>query len=162
MAPEFFLAIAPVALVLYVIYKKHTNHKKQAELLLAGLGETVVKSMYKLACETVTSGLKNRDFLFSNCDLHLTRDAVILVGYTRTGFTCLFSTPIILTYNIQAYAAQYPFVHVVKPEKVNPYSFNNEVYITFGNSGFATTNVEIRLKGVTDDIKRELDKLCAR
>ncbi|NUY79381.1 hypothetical protein HUK80_00620 [Flavobacterium sp. MAH-1] len=92
---------------------------------------------------TSTWGLNNPEFLFNRCDIYLTQTAIVILGFTKDSFFKQLSLPIILTKDISAYAAEYPYCHVTQ---VNKMDFgNNVVTIDFGEKGILQTEVKIRL-----------------
>ena len=48
---------------------------------------------------------------------------------------------------------------IIIPKKLNLNSFNGDIYIDFVNPGFINTNVEIRLKQISDQVKGDLEFL---
>jgi len=104
-------------------------------------------------CSTFCSGAKNSKYIFNRCDLYLTDDAIILLGYLSIGRFKIFRSPIILT-SIQARYMHFSITStVLAPRKLNINSFSKEVFIEFGEAGWRTTNVEVRLKGLSNEEK---------
>ncbi|MCA6423279.1 MAG: hypothetical protein IM568_10730 [Flavobacterium sp.] len=67
----------------------------------------------------MTFGLKNRDFLFNHCDLYLTKNAIVILGFTKDSFFKQLSLPIILTAEVNEFSNMFPFAYIKKTNKIS-------------------------------------------
>lgn len=152
--------IAPIiGLVLFVLIVGgitmllNQAEKVKYEKILTDVGDKIKISHPGVRCSTFGSGAKNSNYIFNRCDLYLTDDAAIIFGYTPLGQFKLLRSPIILTASQARYLRFSLLSTVIAPGKLNVNSFNNEVFIEFGEAGWRTTNVEIRMKELSNEEK---------
>ena len=93
-----------------------------------------------IRADVFTLGTRNGYFnRFKRCDIYFMEYSIIIVGYTLLWGKKIYAKPLILAQNDPAI------------KKVNPDSFNHEVYIDFEYNTKKFHNIEIHLKGLTDD-----------
>lgn len=138
------------AFALKWIEAKHTKEQ------LLGFQQISYQLLHKkegVKCSNTTNGLKNGSFMFSYTDLYFYENAFIIVGYNRIFKKKLYHHIIILTNEKENYQKLFPHATITLPKKFNPNSFGGDVYIEFGKFGFTSTNVTIRLKGLSEEEK---------
>lgn len=134
-------------------------NKKNHEAMVSYFDDAIVYSKKYIQAKVYTSGRKNTSLLFNLCHLYTTQDAVLLLGYKDFEVYTAYNIPILLTSNPEKYYCLADKAQVIKPKKFNLQSFNHEVYIEFGDSGWDTTNIAIHLKGLTEEEKKYLSFL---
>jgi len=137
------------------------NNKKKKQLynnIIANTKGDLVMILNQINCESSTLGLKNRDYIFNKADVYILPDALILFGYWQNIFFKQLSVPIILTNHLEKYLFNYGVSKIVNPDKMNLNSFNGDVYFSFGEAGFFSTSVDIRLKGLSAGDKELINK----
>lgn len=149
--PFIFITV----IVLLTIYNSKQNKQKQ-ELLLKTFSDTFTFTKKFVRANVFTSGRKNNSLVFNACHIYTTQDMVLLFGYKDLGVFEINTMPVLLTNNPQKYAYLSGTASIIKPKKFNPHSFNNDVYIEFGESGWKTTSVDIRLLKLTDEEKQHI------
>lgn len=108
----------------------------------------------------MTIGLNNRDFLFNRCDLYLTKNAMIILGFSKDSFLKQLSLPIILTTELNEFSNRFPFAYVKKANKI---SFeNNIVKINFGEKGITKTEVILKLNSLNEKEKNKIEQLAEK
>lgn len=117
-------------------------------------------SLLNVACSAFNSGAKGGGFNFNRCDLYLIPNALVILGYTNIGPFKHLSPPIILTAEKEVYPTSFVYAKVIKPKKINLNSYHGEVYIEFEVKTWMTTNVEIRLKGISNENKETLKSIA--
>jgi len=154
-----YIALLPLIIFIVAIVFLNTyvakQNKQKRQVLVDAFGDKFVFYKKYIKAEVFTSGRKNTSLIFNACHIYTTDDALFIFGYKDLGVFTIDIAPIIITNNSNHYYS----ASVVKPKKFNPHSFNQDVYIEFGESGWQTTNVEIRLKGLTNDEKQYLSFL---
>jgi hypothetical protein len=106
---------------------------------------------------TLVSGINNRNFQFNRCDLYITEQAIIVLGFTKDSFIKDLSAPIILTSQIASFSRRFPYAYV---KKINTIDFrNNCIQINFGEKGFAETEVDLDLNSLSDIEKNKIKQL---
>lgn len=96
--------------------------------------------------ETFTSGRKNYSFHFRKCDLIFLKKGIVIIPFFNIGKHKFYKE--ILFINVDSVAG------IGKLKKINLNSFGNDVYLEFGEASFTSTNVEIRLKNLTEEEKK--------
>lgn len=127
--------------------------------IIEALAERIIIQLNQVKCETFSSGAKNGGYYFSQCDLYITEDALVILGYSRFISFKQLSVPLVLTTDLLFHFVKFPYARFIKPKKINLNSFNGDIYIEFENPGFIKTNVEIRLSGISDQVKNKLEFL---
>jgi hypothetical protein len=159
---SFYIAIIALAHVLLLgifIYKQVKSRRMQYQTLLTALEGRIHYSLIQVRCTNFTFGLQNRDYLFSNCDIHLTADAIIILGYTNSNVIEMLSTPIILTKSVAAYENEFDFARVFAPKKVEITTYNDAIFLDFGKGAITSTNVEITLRCVSEEGRSKIGAL---
>ena len=148
-----------VGVVTLIIYTKNQSLKKQYANIVDALGERIIIHLEHVKCETFSSGAKNGGYYFSQCDLYVTENALVILGYSRVLSFKQLSVPLVLTTDSSFHFVRFPYARLIKPKKINLNSFNGDIYIEFESPGFIKTNVEIRLQGISDQVKNKLEFL---
>ena len=120
-----------------------SNHKLNLEL-------------NEVKCETYISGAKNTNFLFRRADLKFFEEYFLVIGYVQFRKYKFYKTAIIFT-NKKIINSNLKAAIFIKPKKINLNSFNKDVYIEFGKSKITDTNVEIRIKNLTEEQKKMIN-----
>ena len=105
-------------LMFFIIKSANKNREKQYETLIESLKPETELYIEQTKSSTMTSGLKNRDFLFNRCDLYLTKNAIVILGFTKDSFLKQLSLPIILTKELNEFSNRFPFAYVKKINKL--------------------------------------------
>ena len=155
-----------VFLTLVILFIRNSNNslEKEYNLIVEGLNDNVKLFIEQARCSNSTFGINNRNYLFKNCDLHLTNDALIIFGYTKKSFFKQLSKPIILTKEISKYKTYFPFAIVANLEDIVYSSSDKYVFVKFGEVGLTKTRVKFKIeissesdkdkmKLITDDFK---------
>ena len=145
--------------VLLVLYLRNINRGKNYALsadVLAGLNAI---HLDQVKCETFSSGMKGKGYHFSRCELFITEDALVIFGLGRIKWFRQLSDPLILTSNSASYLFKLPGAKLIKPKNINLNSFGEDIYIGFILPGFIDTNVEFRLKDISNEHKERLQFL---
>jgi len=155
-----YLAILPIftfvaGIVALTIYNTKQNKRKQ-EILISTFGNSFLFNKKFVRADVFTSGRKNTSLIFNACHIYTTDDALLIFGYKDLGIFTIEIVPLILTNNPQKYYYLSGSATIIKPKKFNLNSFNSDVYIEYGESGWQTTNVEIRLIKLTPEEKQHL------
>lgn len=109
-------------------------------------------SLQSIKCKTFTSGAPNSIYVFKLADLYFYENAFLIVGYFKIGKYKFYKTAILLSNDIEL--LNNPLVTVTIPKKTNLNSFNNDVFIEFGESNFSETNVEVFIKNLNEEQKK--------
>lgn len=151
-----WFAIVYLIILIIILGLKNAANKKINEPGLKKLAAYITSMSTGLKCTCFNSGRKGAGLRFNRCDVYILEDAVFICGFTKILSYKIFTGHIFLTLEpAKYYPLQLPF-NIVKPKKINPYSFNNEVYIEFGESGWNGVNTEIRIKGLAEEQKKLL------
>lgn len=116
-----------------------------------------IAKMENVSCNSMTSGKIKIGFLYRKADLYFMNDALIIAGYCNFMQRKLYRIILIATKSLEFYKDN--FVNsdeIIVPKKLNLNSFNDDVFIEFGESSFTSTNVEIRLKNLTKEEKMQI------
>lgn len=74
-------------LIVYIIIRSaNKSREEQYEKLIESLKAETELFVEQTKSSTITSGLNNQDFLFNCCDLYLTKNAMIILGFTKDSF----------------------------------------------------------------------------
>lgn len=140
----FFLV---VFLFFYMNTKRRNNEiEKKIAFNDDLLSDQIVARKNFVKCETYTSGRKTSAYRFNTCDLIFLKDSFVIIGYDDFGNSKNFTNYLKFTNGLVNDRD--------KLKKINLNSFGNDVYIEFGESSFSSTNVEIRLKNLTEEEKK--------
>jgi len=155
----FIFLLVFVSVIWLITYLNNQNRKKQWSSVADTLGSRVIAQLERVKCETFYSGAKNGGQNFTHCHLYLTDDALVIFGYSKVLMIKQLRVPLVLTRNSSFYAFVSPYSQLIKPKKINLNSFNGDIYIEFEQPGLIRTNVEIRLKEISSDLKNRLEFL---
>ena len=145
--PLAFMALFAIGLM--TIRKiRHDKTKRQLMLFAKEHSDEIVMRKESVRCETNVCGRTNTDFKFTSCDLYFLPDTFVIVGYRQFGRRRIFVNFLELS---NGYVLGKGAI-----KKVNLNSFGNDVYIEFGEASFSSTNVEIRLKGLSEAEKQRI------
>jgi hypothetical protein len=140
--------------VIFIIKTTNKNREKQYLILIEGIKAETKLYVEQSKTSSITIGKKNRDFLFNQCDLYLTTDALIILGFNKDSFFKQLSLPIILTQQQNKFSNRFPFAFV---KTINNINFeNNIVKINFGEKGITSTEVVLKLKSLNE---KEIEKI---
>ncbi|WP_162128245.1 hypothetical protein [Flavobacterium phycosphaerae] len=123
----------------------HDDAVKQLKLLYDKFSDKILSVKKSVKSETVTSGRKNVGYLFRKCDLIFLENGLVIIPFYNIGKYKIYTNFFFISDN--------SLVGVGKLKRFNLNSFGNDVYIEFGESSFTSTNVEIRLKNLTQEEK---------
>ena len=147
-------------LIFFIIKSSNKNRENQYETLIKSLKTETELYVEQTKSATMTMGLNNRDFLFNRCDLYLTKNAIIILGYTKDSFFKQLSLPIILTAELSEFSNRFPFAYVKKTNKI---SFeNNIVKINFGEKGITKTEVVLKLNSLNENEKNKIKQIAEK
>ena len=150
-------------IVIFIIVKSsNKNRKNQYKNLIESLKAETELYVEQTESSTITIGINNRDFLFNRCDLYLTKNALIILGFTKDSFLKQLSLPIILTSELNEFSNRFPFAYV---KKINKLNFENDIVtISFGEKEILKTEVGLNLKSLKKieiaKIKQIAEKNC--
>lgn len=139
------------------VYLSNRGLQKQYTQIADALSDQVIVKLEQVKCETFCSGAKYGGYYFTGCNLLITADALVILGYSRFMSFKRLAVPLVLTTNPSFFLFRFPYAKLIKPKKLNLNSFNGDVYIEFVNPGFINTNVELRLKGLSEEVKDKLE-----
>jgi hypothetical protein len=146
---EPFIGFSVFIIIIFIIIKlSNKNRENQYQNLIENIKAEIELHIEQTKSSTMTIGLNNRDFLFNRCDLYLTKNAIIILGFSKGSFLKQLSLPIILTSEIDEFSRRFPFAYVKKVNKLN--FENNTVKFNFGEKGITKTEVEIKLKSLKE------------
>lgn len=157
-----FIPIIMISSLLFLLIFGTKSLNKTREQQYEFLIENI-KGEVDFYCEQVrtfnfTIGLRNTNFLFNHCDLYVTKNAIIILGFKKDSFFKQLSFPIILTRDIDYFLNKFPFAYVKKPDKIN---FNNGmVKINFGEKGITKTDVVLKLKTLDENERNKIKELA--
>lgn len=146
-------------MALLITYLTNITRSKNYALsadVLAGLNAIHLDDV---KCEAFSSGMKGKGYYFSRCELFITEDALVIFGLGRIKWFRQLSDPLILTINSAAYVFKLPGAKLITPKNINLNSFGGDIYIEFVQPGFIETNVEFRLKDISNEHKEHLQFL---
>ncbi|WP_298137563.1 hypothetical protein [Flavobacterium sp.] len=147
-------------LILFFINSINKNRENQYKFLIESLKTETELYIEQTKIATMTMGRNNRDFLFNRCDLYLTKNAIIILGFTKNSFLKQLSLPIILTTELSELSNRFPFAYV---KKVNKISFeNNIVKINFGEKGITKTEVALKFNSLSEIEKTKIKELVEK
>ncbi|WP_298115153.1 hypothetical protein [Flavobacterium sp.] len=147
-------------LILFFINSINKNRENQYKFLIESLKTETELYIEQTKIATMTMGRNNRDFLFNRCDLYLTKNAMIILGFTKNSFLKQLSLPIILTTELSELSNRFPFAYV---KKVNKISFeNNIVKINFGEKGITKTEVTLKFNSLSEIEKTKIKELVEK
>ncbi len=150
--------IFPIFLIV-IFYDRFYSHKKVIVELqrLKNIQFKLIAKKENVKCNTMTSGRKNIGFLYRKADLYFMNDALIIAGYFNFMQRKVYRSLLIATKSLEFYKENFVNTdEIIVPKKLNLNSFNDDVYIEFGESSFTSTNVEIRLKNLTKEEKMKI------
>ena len=147
-------------LIFFIIKSANKKREKQYEILIESFKKETEIYVEQTKSATMTFGLKNRDFLFNHCDLYLTKNAIVILGFTKDSFFKPLSLPIILTAEVNEFSNRFPFAYVKKTNKI---SFeNNIVKINFGEKEITKTEVELKLISLNESEKNKIKQIAEK
>jgi hypothetical protein len=158
---EPFIGFSVFIIILFIIVKSsNKSRENQYQDLIENIKTETEIYVEQTKSSTLTIGLNNRDFLFNRCDLYLTKNAVIILGFTKYSFFKQLSLPIILTSDLNEFSKRFPFVYVKNVNKLN--FEKNIVKFKFGEKGITKTEVVLKLNSLKEieiaKIKQIADK----
>lgn len=130
-------------IIFFITKSANKNRENQYKNLIENLKTETELYVEQTKSSTMTIGLNNRNFLFNRCDLYLTKNAILILGFTKDSFLKQLSLPIILTSEINEFSHRFPFAYVKKINKLN--FENNIVKFNFGEKGITKTEVVLKL-----------------
>ena len=144
---------------LIIFFDRFYSHKKVVQELqkIKKMEFKLIAKKENVRCSTMTSGRKKIDSLYRKADLYFMNDALIIAGYYNFLQRKIYRSLLIATQELEFYKDNFENAdEVIIPKKLNLNSSNNDVYIEFGESSFTSTNVEIRIKNLTDEEKMQI------
>jgi len=135
-----------------ILLLRNENHKDVKDTI-----DKILHSQLKLnktidyvKCEVFTNGARNPNYKFRLADLYFFENSFLVVGIFKLGNFKFYKTAILLSNNFEL-KQDNPDIKITALRNINLHSFNEDVYIEFGYSKFNDTNVEIRLKNLTEE-----------
>ncbi|GIM61021.1 hypothetical protein ACF3OB_06870 [Capnocytophaga canis] len=123
------------------------------------LGLKLNYTLYSVKCETFISGggagRGQHKYRFRLADLYFYENALVIAGYFKIGKYKSYKTVLFLSNDNKLILNRHN-IEVKTPKKVNLNSFNSDVYIEFIISNFIETIVEIRLKHLSEEEKKQI------
>ena len=144
---------------LIIFFDRFYSHKKVVQELqkIKKMEFKLIAKKENVRCSTMTSGRKKIDSLYRKADLYFMNDALIIAGYYNFLQRKIYKNLLIATQELEFYKDNFENAdEIIIPKKLNLNSFNNDVYIEFGESSFTSTNVEIRIKNLTNEEKMQI------
>lgn len=152
---EPFIGFSVFIIIIFIIIKSsNKNRENQYNDLIENVKTEIELYVEQTKSSTITIGLNNRDFLFNRCDLYLTKNAIIILGFSKGSFLKQLSLPIILTSEINEFSKRFPFAYVKKVNKLN--FENNIVEFNFGEKGITKTEIVLKLNSLKE---KEITKI---
>ncbi|HEX8561952.1 MAG TPA: hypothetical protein VF676_03125 [Flavobacterium sp.] len=149
-----FLCILGFLILAYSIQNSQSNAVENQIKNISNLGDKILGEKLCVQCEVNTVGLRDRSFIFERADLLFLNDALILIGYYHFFKRKIYKPLIVLSQEKVFYRKSLPGARVFVIKNFNLNSFNGDVYLEFGEASFTKTNVEIRLKHLSEEEKR--------
>lgn len=147
-----------ILIIYIIILSANKSRKEKYKKLIESLKSETELFIEQTRCSTITIGLNNRDLLFNRCDLYLTKNAMIILGFTKESFFKQLSLPIILTTELNEFSNRFPFAYVKQANKI---SFENDIVkINFGEKGISKTEVILKLNSLNDKEKNKIKQLA--
>jgi hypothetical protein len=149
-----------ITIMSLIIYNVNRNRQKQYDDIKDKLDGRTNLFIEQTKSSTITWGLNNNNYLFNKCDIYLTNDSLIILGYTKNSILKQLSIPIILTNQIADYSSDFPYAYV---KKINSFGYeNNLIKIKFGEIGIFKTEVTIKLTKLTEEEKASMIELSKK
>ena len=148
-----------LVLVVLLGYIKESEARHQVNQIKQRFSDRVLLQVLGAKSATFSSGAKGAGVHFSTCDLFITSDAWIVIGYSKIFSFTTFASPVVLSTNHLTCHCLRPFAIVAPPKKINIRSFDAEIYIEFTRPTWITTTIEFRLKGISEDDKLKMEAL---
>lgn len=104
-------------------------------------------------CSNGVSGTGGKYFLFFYADLYFYENAFIIVGYKSLFKKKFYKQLIIITNEKETYQKLFPNATIPTLRRFNPNSFGGDVHIEFGKASLSSSNINIRLKGLSEKEK---------
>lgn len=135
----------------------HNQVKTKLEQIL-NLGKTNLLKKENVSSQTFTVGLRNFRYHFRKSDLYFYDDAFVIVGFYKIFKIKVYSC-IILISNTEQFDSNKGLKNILVKnlKNFNLRSSNNSVYIEFGEASFASTNISVRLKNLSENEKQAIN-----
>jgi hypothetical protein len=148
-----FLIIISLNFYQFKIRKGRNNE------ILQKVKSSIIFSLKEIKTENSSLGLKNPNFRFGYADLYFTADAIIIFGYSKFSKYKFYQNAIIFSKEI-AFPTYYKLVNLLfEPKMFNLYSFENAMFVEFGEAALNKTLVTIRFLGISADEKLQIEAL---
>jgi len=138
-------------LIFLIRNENHKGVKKTIDKILHSQLK-LNKIVNSVKCRVFTSGARNPNYRFRLADLYFFENSFLIVGFIKLGNFKFYKSAILLSNNIEL-KQNNPDIKITTLRNINLHSFNKDVFIEFGYSKFNATNVEIRLKNLTEEYK---------
>ena len=146
---EPFIGFSVFIIIIFIIVKSsNKSRENKYQDLIENIKTETEIYVEQTKSSTMTIGLNNRDFLFNRCDLYITKNAVIILGFTKDSFFKQLSLPIILTSDINEFSKRFTFAYVKNVNKLN--FEKNIVKFNFGEKGITKTEVVLKLNSLKE------------
>jgi len=108
------IIIISTILFLFIYGTKSLNKTRehQYEFLIENIENEIDLYCEQIKTFNFTIGLRNTNFLFNHCDLYVTKNAIIILGFKKDSFFKQLSFPIILTHDLSGFSNRFPFAYV--------------------------------------------------
>lgn len=140
-----------------IFFNRFYTHKRIVVELqkLNNIATKLIAKKKDVKCNTLTSGRKKVGFSYRNADLYFMNDALIVAGYFNFMKRKVYCSLLIATKELEFYTLNFVNAdEVIAPKNINLNSFNNDVFLEFGESSFKSTNVDLRIKNLTVEEKK--------
>lgn len=145
----FFTAF--LGLILLIRNENHKKIKKTIDKILHSQPK-LNATIDSVKCEIFTNGARNSNYKFRRADLYFFENSFLIVGILKLGNFKFYKSAILLSNNLEP-KQNNPDIKITALRNINLNSFNEDVYIEFGFSKINDTNVEIRLKNLSEEYK---------
>ncbi|UUC44724.1 hypothetical protein [Flavobacterium cerinum] len=125
--------------------RRNDNVIKQLEELYVNFKDKILYQKKSVKSETFISGRRNTGYRFKKCDLIFLENGLVIIPFYNIGKYKIYINFFLINDNSVS--------GIGKLKRFNLNSFGNAVHIEFGESSVTSTNVEIRLKNLTQEEK---------
>ncbi|MBK7242574.1 MAG: hypothetical protein IPH98_01770 [Saprospiraceae bacterium] len=122
--------------------------KKQLNRIII-FNEKLKYEKFSVTCQTTTWGQKTTEFNYRKADLYFLDDALLIAGYFKFFHYKFFRELLVITENKDLYKCIVEKNAIISLSKYNPNWFGDFVYLEFNKQYFTSTNVIIKLIGLT-------------
>lgn len=147
----FLFPLLPFALLFLASYIQSKNNDRLNAYLLKNTEGSSIKTIPGIKADVYRSGRAEKSKHFSRCTLYILPNAVFITTQYRLFWVTFTGKPLLVTTDRIMYADYISAGVLPEWGRINPDSFGKQVYLEYGTSSFTGTNIEIYLKGLTDE-----------